>query len=93
MSRYRLSEDPLEIVVGWDTPLQTFFLQILDPAKDEEEEIILWLGMRPSELPTITDLDRALDDHAALTSGVALTPELRRRLEEEIADNARPTEL
>ncbi len=93
MSRYRLSEHPLEIVVGWDPPLQTFFLQILDPAKDEEEEIVLWLGMSPGELPAITDLDRALADHAALTSGVALPTELRRRLEEERADSSQPTEL
>ncbi|SRR6266508_6505898 len=93
MSRYRLSEDPLEIVVGWDPPLQTFFLQILDPTKDEEEEIIHRVGMRPGELPTVADLDRALDGHAALTSGVALNPELRRQLNEEKANSAQPTEL
>jgi hypothetical protein len=93
MSRYRLSVEPLEIVVGWDPPLQTFFLQILDPAKDEEEEIIHWVGKRHGELPTVADLDRALGDHAALTSGVALSPELRRLLDEEKTDSAQPTEF
>lgn len=93
MSRYRLSGNPLEVVVGWDSPLQTFFLQILDPTKDEEEEIIHWVGMRPGELPTVADLDQALDCHAALTSGIALSPELRRQLDEEKTNSAQPTEL
>jgi len=93
MSRYRLSVEPLEIVVGWDPPLQTFFLQILDPAKDEEEEIIHWAGKRHGELSTVADLDRALGDHAALTSGVALSPDLRRRLDEEKTNSPQPTEF
>jgi hypothetical protein len=93
MSRCRLSGEPLEVVVGWDPPLQTFFLQILDPTKDEEDEIIHWVGMRPCELPTVADLDRALDDQAALASGVALSPELRRQLDEEKANSAKPTEF
>jgi hypothetical protein len=38
MSRHRIAEKPKEIVVGWDPPLQTFFLQIFDPAMDEEIE-------------------------------------------------------
>jgi hypothetical protein len=79
--------------VGWDPPLRTFFLQVLAPAKDEEEEIILWLGMRPGELPTVADLDRALANYAAMTSHVALTLELRQRLDEEKAGSAQPTEL
>jgi hypothetical protein len=49
--------------------------------------------MRPGELPTVADLDQSLDDHAAITSGVALTPELRLRLEEERANSASPTEF
>lgn len=49
MSRHRIAEKPKEIGVGWDPPLQTFFLQILDPAKDVEDEIVLRLGKRQGE--------------------------------------------
>lgn len=86
MSRHRIAETPKEIVVGWDPPLQTFFLQILDPAKDEEE-IVLWIGMRQNELPEVADLAAALAPYAALT------PELAQQLEAEKAGSARPSPL
>lgn len=37
-SRYYLSKEPVEIVIGWNNPLQTFFLQGYHPSKDEEED-------------------------------------------------------
>lgn len=87
MSRHYISRNPLEIVVGWDAPLETFFLQILNLTKDEEEELVLWLGTQPGELPTVADLESALTPHAALT------PELRQRLEAEKTESTRPSPL
>jgi hypothetical protein len=87
MSRHCIATEPFEIVVGWDPPLQTFFLQILDLTRDEEQEIVLWLGTRPGELPTVADLEAALASHATLT------PELRQTLEEEKARSTKPTAL
>lgn len=53
MSRHLVRDDEqYKVVVGWDPPLQTFFAQVHDLSKDEEERIILWLGTRPDELPT-----------------------------------------
>jgi hypothetical protein len=87
MSRHRIAEKPNEIVVGWDPPLQTFFLQILDPAKDGEDEIVLWLGGRHDELPDVADLTAALAPYAALT------PELAQQLEAEKAGSTKPSPL
>jgi hypothetical protein len=63
-SRYYLSKKPVEIVVGWDNPLQTFFLQAYHPSKieDEDDTIILWLGRPTKLLPRITDLEVALEN-------------------------------
>ena len=66
MSRHYISRNPLEIVVGWDPPLQTYFLQITDPTRDEEE-FVLWRGTYPEELPTIESLTAVLTPYAALT--------------------------
>jgi hypothetical protein len=51
MSRHELtSRDAanrhLDIAIGWDRPLNTHFVQVLDPTRDEEEpgSEILWRG-------------------------------------------------
>jgi hypothetical protein len=87
MSRHRIAEKPKEIVAGWDPPLQTFFLQIPDPAKDEEDEIVLWLGGRHGELPEVADLTAALASHAGLP------PALAQQLEAEKGASTKPSTL
>lgn len=87
MSRHYVSRNPLEIVVGWDSPLQTFFLQISDPTRDEGNEFVLWLGTYPGELPTIESLAAALAPYAALTE------ELAQQLAAEKAGSAKPSPL
>lgn len=55
MSRHEVAgKDPaLEIVVGWDNPLQTFFAQVLRPGPDDEDgRVLLWLGTAWQECPT-----------------------------------------
>ena len=92
MSRYYLSKRPLEVIVGWDNPLRTYFLQIIDPKKNEEEEVILWLGLPSSKLPTIADLERAIEANSKIIP-ISLPPELREKLEAERINSPRPTEL
>ena len=87
MSRHCISKEPLEIVVGWDPPLQTFFLQISDLTKDEGNEFVLWLGTYPGELPTIESLTDGLAPYAALTE------ELVQQLEAEKAGSTKPSPL
>jgi hypothetical protein len=112
-SRHCLSKTPVEIAVGWDNPLQTFFLQAFDPGKKEDEDdvIILWLGRPTKLLPRIadleaaieTDLEEALKDYCKKVPRLreygenlpvfSLTPELRRKLEEDRASSGTPTDL
>ena len=87
MSRHCIATDPHEIVVGWDPPLQTYFLQIIDPAKSEEEELLLWLGAAPHDLPTVASLAVALVPYTVLPE------ELARQLETERAESPPPSPL
>jgi hypothetical protein len=52
------------VAVGWDRPLQTFYVQIFTSSgkPDGEDDIHLWVGTAPGELPTpasVLDLVRA----------------------------------
>jgi hypothetical protein len=93
MSRHCIARQPNEVVVGWDPPFQSFFLEVFDVAKgeDEDDEVLLWLGPPVGEIPTVAALEATLAAHAELTSGATLTPELRRKLEEDRANSSQPT--
>ena len=39
-------------VVGYDRPLETFFVQVFETDADGEEDAFLWQGTFPGELPT-----------------------------------------
>jgi hypothetical protein len=93
MSRHRLVDD-LEVFVGWDPPLQTFFLQVFYPtAEDEDEVLLLSLGEEPGEMPELAHLESALASNAGLVSNAVLTPDLRQALEEEKATSPEPSAL
>lgn len=64
MSRHELTarDDAnrhLDIVIGWDRPLNTYFVQVLDPTRDEEEPgfEVLWQG---TSLGAILSADDAI---------------------------------
>lgn len=72
MSRYRIigHRAEHEVVVGWDNPLQTYFVQVFPPEPadpDEDERPLAWLGGFPDELPTLEALMKVLKPYAALT--------------------------
>jgi hypothetical protein len=65
VSRYELPSalpagDRIEVVVGWDPPLKTFFAQVWDRTKDEDEPgaELLWIGCSPREL---NDVQQVMD--------------------------------
>jgi hypothetical protein len=65
MSRHILTaKDPaLRVVVGWDPPLATFFLQVEDLRKEDDEDedpMVAWLGFEPDEIPTVEALAEKL---------------------------------
>lgn len=65
MSQYEASTAMfLEMRIGWDPPLQTFFGQVRNPLLDEEQNPIVWVGTKPRELYEIEDLERAMPSYA-----------------------------
>jgi hypothetical protein len=71
MSRHEIPgrTPELEVVVGWDNPLQTFFTQVLPPG-DEDDDILLWLGTNWGEHPTPESLVAPLAPYARLDAGL-----------------------
>ena len=80
MSRHQIEAfDPLnKVIVGWDPPLQTFFVQVIDrkaeEAGDDDEKFVLWEGCSMREIGELDDLADVLRHHAELT------PEIRTAL-------------
>jgi hypothetical protein len=70
MSRYVLPvHDPtLRVTVGWDPPLQTFFVQVVRPttAPHADDTLVAWLGTRAQEIPSVAQLGRQLVAYAVI---------------------------
>ena len=79
MSRYEIQDSRgRDAVVGWDPPLQTFFLQGDFIGEDGREREVpgIWIGGFPAEIPTVETLSDVI--HEKL--GVDLPPTLRDQL-------------
>lgn len=80
MSRHTLrDDDKFEVVVGWDRPLSTYFLQVYDKrrASGDDEGLIVWKGLPPESirsLPKFRDL---------VVEWADLDPGMERQLEAE----------
>lgn len=46
-----------EVVVGWDSMLNTFFCQVIQPGEDEPS---IWMGTVPNEYPVPDALMKAI---------------------------------
>lgn len=44
MSQHVVTQEEKKYVFGWDQPLQSFYLQVHDTSRAEDEQIIAWLG-------------------------------------------------
>ena len=56
-----------EIVVGWDPPCNSYFAQIYDLTKEEDEPGgIIYIGYLPGEVYEIEQLDDWLQQHAGI---------------------------
>ena len=79
MSRYEIQDSRgRDAVVGWDPPLQTFFLQGDFIGEDGREREVpgIWIGGFPEEISTVETLSDVI--HEKL--GVDLPPTLRDQL-------------
>ena len=76
MSRYTIPAfDPAHrLIVGWDAPLQTYFVQVFVPTQnndDGEECIELWEGTDVESLPWLTHLVRVMRHYGTLPVEIA----------------------
>lgn len=78
MSRHELpAKDPAhKVIVGWDHPLLTFFVQVIDREKEaagDDQKFVLWKGTRPMELYEVGTLERWTRKYADFTREIAST--------------------
>ena len=75
-------------VVGWDVPLQTYFAIVSrDTDDDEEDNLVLWVGGKPQECRSPSDLIAPLKPYADLT------PTMAAQLKADRAAAPKPTQL
>ena len=92
MSRYKVDAIDTQhyaVIVGWDNPIQTFFAQVWDLAKEEkdDEACVFWVGTHAGSVPTVTALAQAISAYAVLPADIAT------QLERDQASSASPTPL
>lgn len=68
------------VAIGWDRPLETFFVQVMrpHPKMEGEDEILFWKGTDLRELPTAADAIAAARAWAVLPAGLGATLETDR---------------
>lgn len=56
MSRHEINTETIRAIVGWDQPLNSYFVQVWDRTKHEDDPAaeLVWIGCGYQE---ITDLD------------------------------------
>jgi len=78
MSRYEIpARNPAhKIIVGWDHPLLSYFVQVIDRAKEaagSDEKFVLWHGCSVCEIYEVEQLDRIVRRYADLTPRLRAT--------------------
>lgn len=81
MSRYTISHPRYLVSVGWDRPLNTYFVSVIDEAAIDEEGVVIWLGVTANEFTQVESFLRAFRaEVAAHTLEIEVTAELIERL-------------
>ena len=91
MSRYYLEikkETEETVFVGWDNPLQTFFVQVFMGYDTAEEELVLEMGSRFKQIPTFAHFTELLN-----LMGYNLEAWLTEYLESDFLHKTEPTPL
>ena len=60
------------VAIGWDRPLATFFVQVMQPHPrlDGEESTYIWRGTAPGELPTAASAIAVAREYADLPADI-----------------------
>ena len=76
MSRHAIplkaGSDATEAFVGWDRPLQTFFVQVLRQ-NDGEDDTLLWEGADYGEIKTPAEALRLIEPWCDIPDGISVT--------------------
>jgi hypothetical protein len=82
MSRYDFPGKGVasSVAIGWDRPLATFFVQVMQPHPriDGEEATYIWKGAAPGELPTAAAAITVAAEYADLPKDLGATLETDR---------------
>ncbi|MEM6409930.1 MAG: hypothetical protein AAF683_00175 [Pseudomonadota bacterium] len=83
MSRHELPVKPAidaaTAFIGWDRPLNTFFLQVLTaPDENGDERELVWVGTSERELPGPMDVLRIAEKYCVIDAGLAARLEIDR---------------
>lgn len=83
MSRYSIPaiHSEHQIVVGWDSPLASFFAEVIDQSleaaiergecsEDDVDPMLLWVGAIPGEIPTLEQLQSAIASFATIPNDI-----------------------
>ena len=65
-----------KIIVGWDPPLQTFFVQVIDRKAElagKDDKFVLWLGCSLREIVEVERLVRLVSLFAEVTPALRAT--------------------
>lgn len=78
MSRHELApRDPAhKVIVGWDRALLTYFVQVIDRAKEaagDDDKFVKWRGTRLREIYEVDQLERIVSRFAELTPEMGAT--------------------
>jgi hypothetical protein len=78
MSRHEITgfSPANKIIVGWDHPLQTFFVQVIDRKAEnagKDDKFLLWLGCSVREIYEVDQLARLVSLFAKLTPKMRAT--------------------
>lgn len=57
MSQHVVVQEEKKFVFGWDQPLMSFYLQVHDTTRAEDEQIVAWFGAdQDTEMYEVEDL-------------------------------------
>lgn len=57
MSQHVVVQEERKFVFGWDQPLMSFYLQVHDTTRAEDEQIVAWFGAdQDTEMYEVEDL-------------------------------------
>lgn len=95
MSRIQIPSEAVSnpnytVVVGWDSPLETFFAQVYDYSDTDDDDcdpLIEWIGTEVNEIGSVEMLADMIEPYCYMPPGVA------NQLQEDYNNRTEPTEL